>query len=294
MIDDIPSALATYQGERAFVREVHALVRADRFDDAEARLFAFLAGCGDPIAQSAMTLRPDRVEIDWDEVNRFLTSAGAEGKRVTAIGLDFSNHADSEDGEPGAEVSLYPDWPYRFSGATRARLLAATEEGRDRPWVGGFEHIKGLALQGFAPLNRTLVKLRRGGIRTECVPGSAAHAAYVCAWLLIGLRFHQLVAGNLRSRGLSRRVPVLVGGNEETYVADSAYFPEAIEPPRPKPQPGPREKAEQLAEGVRMGVRRHFPAASGPLTDLGIGLLAQILVDRRETRKTRRRRERGG
>ena len=88
---------------------------------------------------------------------------------MTAVGIDITDQGDATDAEGRREQLLelgyYTDESgFRFSGASRESLLAASGGMSTAPWVGCFAEIDGsVAAKGLAPLCDAL--LNRPGAR---------------------------------------------------------------------------------------------------------------------------------
>jgi hypothetical protein len=239
MTIDLRMRFGTHEGEKDYNRAIADLIRAERHDLAEDRLLSDLASLAVPLAELCLETRTDAIELDgWDTLGQMIFRPTETGGLCTAVGLDLSNHADSAptlEGwvEPSVEVAFYSDAPFPFSTKSREEILAQNAD-CGTPWQGCFEGIGcgDFGLVGLARLNSAIERRRRGpGHRVRPRPGKppapapAEFVAFRLAEWFRALRYHQTVKRYLDHKGLSRRIPVIVGSHGAGPFLEAVYYP---------------------------------------------------------------------
>jgi hypothetical protein len=228
--------LMTDEGCRTFEAHMGGLIGAERHDEAEALLTSLLRATGTDIATICLGLSADAVQVTgWDEFNTRIEVISAEGKPVTAVGIDITDQGDAVDAngrrEQLLEANYYSDKSgFAFSAAGRDEVVAACEAGKG-PWVGAFEDIdNSLSTTGLAPLfdallmRPTSLHLARQKSEAERI---AVAGGFLGAWFR-HLRVHQAVKRGLEEHGLARRIPVVVATNEVAPFFTAVYYPTKI------------------------------------------------------------------
>ena len=230
---------ATRSGERDYDRDLAALMRADRFDQAEARLRADLAGFDDEIAVTARALDMDATRIGgWEALQAAIFRPFRDGGLPTAVWLDLSNYGDPPpdlrgNRPPQIEVSLYSDKPFAFSGLGREEILAHNER-YGVPWQGCFEDIDAadLSIGGLEALNEALLRANSPHFRRPTVddggpldPAPAAYVAHHLADWLRSFAFQRAARLRLREQGLARSIPVILGSHDAGPFIETVHFP---------------------------------------------------------------------
>ena len=220
MTSDLHTPLSTEEGRRAVASEVAGRIRRRDYAGAEALLVEPLTAHPGPIATACRGLVPEDVDLlGWEDVAAALGRASAQGRTVTAMGLDLSNFSDADgrdwwDKDPVVEVALYDDTFFPFSSAVRREVQRAAET-HPAPWTGrrlpGGQAV--LDVLGLRSLNGAILRGEAGRPWTFGPDGRSYDdhvAALLGGWWLV-LRYHQAVARAWAEVGPALGVPALVG-----------------------------------------------------------------------------------
>lgn len=233
---DLSIDLMTPEGRSAFNDTLASLIRSDRHAEADAILARHFAAVPSELSALALALPAEAVSITgWEAFNTRIEVVSRKGEPVTAVGIDITDQGDATDAEGRREQLLesgyYTDESgFRFSGASRESLLAASVGMSTAPWVGCFADIDGsLAAKGLAPLYAALLERPErvwSHMRTDA-ERRENFGAFLAGWLR-HLRVHQGVKRHLGEHGLARNVPVIVGTNEVPPYFTAVYYPAKV------------------------------------------------------------------
>ena len=211
---DLSIDLMTPEGRSAFNDALASLIRSDRHGEADAILARHFAAVPSEFSALARALPAEAVSITgWEAFNTRIEVVSLGGDPVTAVGIDITDQGDATD-EQGRreqllELGYYTDESgFRFSGATRESLLAASSGASTAPWVGCFAEIDGsVAAKGLAPLCDALLNRpeRVWSYMTTDAERRENLGAFLAGWLR-HLRVHQGVKRHLeRARPRPKR-----------------------------------------------------------------------------------------
>jgi hypothetical protein len=232
---------ATKEDLRGFERSISRFFWTQNFAGAERVLLDALGDYPSLFSDICQTISQEAVSISgWDELYAQIEALARKGRHCTAIEIDLSGHADRQvqsDGtrEPGFESSYYDDSTFRFSTASREEILSQCETGT-MTWTGCFLDIdSALTCDGLGKLYSSLDKYQHRHWRPQAaVPGFTAievpqdFAAFTLGRWFLYLRVHRALWSDLYTRGLPRRMPVVVGQHDFGPPLYSVYMSETI------------------------------------------------------------------
>lgn len=244
MIGELSSLLLNHDGQRRLDAHVADMIRKPDLAGAEQFLLDGFRAYPSPISEICLSLSLADVRITgWEKLDSEFEFLAGKGKECTVVGMNLSNYSDPPAEpwhwkEPVIE-NWYGDDDYSrfpFSSATRDDILR--ENGSyGTPWQGGGLGGDGAAMDvtGLKALNSALLAYDeqrdvRTSPRSASDPGRTTPdfvTAKLGGWFM-HLRFHQAVWRDLRSRGLARRVPVIVGTHGVGPFLESVYFVEKV------------------------------------------------------------------
>ena len=232
---------ATDQELRVFEHSISRFFWMQNFESAEHVLQDALRAYPSSFADICQATSQEAISISgWDELYAQIEALARNGSHCTAIEIDLSGHADREVEpggalEPGFECSYYDDLTFSFSTASREDILAQCETGT-MTWTGCFVDINNaLTCDGLGKLYASLVNYQHRYWRPPIAErGTAADelpqdfVAFTLARWFLYLRVHKAIWSDLRTRGLPRRMPVVVGQHDFGPSLCSVYLPETI------------------------------------------------------------------
>ena len=232
---------ATDQELRVFDRSISRFFWMQNFASAEHVLQDALRAYPSSFTDICQATSQEAISINgWDELYAQIEALARNGSHCTAIEIDLSGHADRkvEPGgalEPGFECSYYDDSTFRFSTASREEILSQCEADT-MTWTGCFVDIdNALSCDGLGKLYASLANYQHRYWRPPIAErGRAAvevpqdFVAFTLARWFLYLRVHKALWSDLRTRGLPRRMPVVVGQHDFGPSLCSVYMPETI------------------------------------------------------------------
>ncbi|MBX9860191.1 MAG: hypothetical protein K2Y20_11445 [Sphingomonas sp.] len=219
---DLAEQLASAEGQRGFARHMAGLIRSMEFESAAALIKDGLAKHPSSFSFACRNLPPEQVRISgWDELFADIAKVEARGKICTAIGINLSGHHEGD--EPYFEVALYDDSSFPFATATRDDILAQCED-YGVPWQGRFiDGNTALRCHGLASVFAALTGYEHHDAQPD--PGMPApFIGFKLAQWFVYLRVAQALKQELASRGLPRRMPVLLGEHDFGDWFATAYM----------------------------------------------------------------------
>jgi hypothetical protein len=247
MSQNLQQIFVSEAGEAAYVREIAAMIRAEQFPQAEAKLLGDLSRLSSTLSDVCAASPAALVTISgWDEV--FAGVEHYEGDPITAIGVDMWNEDEivltKQDAyEPGLTVSFYSDASFPFSTSSRDEIIAENSS-EFTSWQGQGEDIEAyIEIDGIADLNCALLNHKsrifyrqpqselESDVEDAPPPPTAAPTEYVAfvlaSWLRV-LRFHQAIRAQLNGQGLPSTIPVILGTHNIKPYLGSALYPQKV------------------------------------------------------------------
>lgn len=266
--------------------QLHALIAAGAFDQAEALLAEVLAALDSELAWTCLELPRDRVVLTgWDELAEAI--AIHEGEPVTGVTIAIGNEPDlafakGSAHRPHVVLGIYTDEAFAFSRANAAQLLDQCRS-HEPAWAAREEDIEvHLAIEGLDALNTCLLHHKQRHFFRDGEAETPAPLRYVefvlgCWWR--ALRWQQAVAAQSQRLGLPG-APLVVAGMVDMHPGAVAVHTSDPHRTRPALQlVGGRDVVASVASLDQAFIQRRPSEDAGPPSPSPVTALRRQIRD---------------
>jgi hypothetical protein len=193
----------------SFESNFRAFLCDGRYDAARALLAGFDAHLDPKLRNIISNACNSGVRVEaWEAANNFIAATEKQHGKLTAIGIDISEHNGyAEHAEPAIELNLFDDSQFSFSTHTIAAIAAEANQSNGPHWQGCFFEIcnESLRLSGLADLHHT-ISFELG----DALSNDKVKVAEYWRRLL----FEEAVVVAVKSGELHFKVPVIIGTHD--------------------------------------------------------------------------------